>query len=835
MLGPIVNLEFAVTRLLSRVFIVRLLAAFLLCGAAAPALSADSGAAAAAAPAPIDSAASLDSVQQSLKKIEAQLSGDNLTDADLATLRGNLDPLSTQIQAVIADVTPKLSAVKVRLDQLGKPPDLKANPNAAPEDPAIAKERDDQAKLLASRDDLIKRAKLAQVQVEQTATLISERRRALFANSVFQGSSSILSPRLWMDAASDLPRSLAATRGVGMDFVSQANDALEGRARWLFGLSVLALIAAIFGAALVARRVIPREKSGRTRSEFLKAAAALWTASAVAVIPVSGLMGFYMLGDWFGIGGDEFKPLAAALLQSVVVMALAGGVGNAVLAPNRPQWRPVELTDPVARRLMNLTLVVAGLIALGKLFDALNETAGAALSLSVVARGTFSLLVGLALTHGLYGIVAAPEDATESATGRPANLEDESPWWAAIRFAIWTATLLVLGADLLGYVALSSFLVDQIAWATLVACLLFLLDKLVSQGLEQAFRPDSRLSRAMIASIGLRRESLAQLGALLSGVLSLMLYAIAAFLVVARWGLQSHDAFGAMKSAFFGFSVGNVTISPWSLIVALALFALGYGLTHAIQNWLEKSYLPLTQIDEGLKASLRTSVGYIGVLLALLFAIAYLGIDLQKIALVAGALSVGIGLGLQGVVNNFVSGLILLWERAIKVGDLVAIGDDQGYVRRINVRATEIETFDRVTLIVPNGNLMTGTVKNYVRGDRIGRVKIPIQALWGADPEKIRATLLDVAKSHDEVVGIPAPTVLFTNIGQNSLDFEIICFVENVERAGRVRSDLMFALFSALAEAGVNITGSTPAMNVSLPRIEPMLERYLEGRPENKA
>ncbi len=822
------------TRFLSRVFVIRLLAALLICGAAAPAWCVDASPAAPAA-APVNSAASLDSVKQSLKKIETKLAGDNLTDADLAGLRGDLDPVSTQIQGVIADVTPKLAAVKARLDQLGKPPDLKANPNAAPEDPAIAKERADQEKLFASRDDLIKRAKLAQVQVDQIATFISERRRTLFANSVFQSSSSILSPHLWMSAASDIPSGLAASRGVAMDYASQAVGVLEGRDRWLFGFSVLALIGAIVGAAMVARRVIPREKSGRTRSDFQKAGAALWTASAVAVIPVSGLLGFYALGDWFGLGGDEFKPLAAALLQSVVVVALAAGIGNALLAPNRPQWRPVELTDAVAHRLMNLTLVVAVLIALGKMFEALNEMVSAALPLSVVARGTFSLLVGLALTQGLYGIVAAPEDAAESASGRPANLEDESPWWAAIRFAIWTATLLVFGADLLGYVALSAFLVEQIAWATLVASLLFLLEKLVSQGLEQAFRPNSRLSRAMIASIGLRRESLAQLGALLSGALSLMLYAVAIFLVVARWGVQSHDAVGAMKSAFFGFSVGNVTISPWSLIVALALFGLGYGLTHAIQNWLEKSYLPLTNIDQGLKASLRTSVGYIGVLLSLLFAVAYLGIDLQKIALVAGALSVGIGLGLQGVVNNFVSGLILLWERAIRVGDLVAVGEDQGYVRRINVRATEIETFDHVTMIVPNGNLMTGTVKNFVTGDRIGRVKIPIQALWGADPEKVRETLLDVAKSHDEVVGIPAPTVLFTNIGPNSLDFEIVCFVENVERAGRVRSDLMFALFSALAEAGVNITGSTPAMNVSLPRIEPMLERYLQGGAENKA
>ncbi|HUO54114.1 MAG TPA: mechanosensitive ion channel domain-containing protein, partial [Rhodoblastus sp.] len=392
----------------------------------------------------------------------------------------------------------------------------------------------------------------------------------------------------------------------------------------------------------------------------------------------------------------------------------------------------------------------------------------------------------------------------------------------------------VIGADLFGYIALASFLVDQIVWTAFVASLLFLLLKLVSDGLDSLFRPTSRLSRALMSSVGFRRESLAQIGALLSGVLTLTLYAVAALLIMAPWGLQSHDMVGSIEQAFFGFKVGDVTISPWGLLVALSLFGLGATITRAVQNWLEKRYLPLTQIDQGLKASIRTSVGYIGFILSLLFAVAFIGLNLEKLALVVSALSVGIGLGLQGVVNNFVSGLILLWEGAIRVGDLVVIGNEQGFVRRISVRATEIETYDRATMIVPNGNMMTGVVKNFVRGDRIGRIKIPISVLWGSDPDRVRETLIEVAKSHEEVVGIPAPIVFFNNLSTASLDFELICFVENVERAARVKSDLHFTLFSRLAEAGIVLTGSTPAMNVSLPAIEPLLQRYLDERPESK-
>ncbi len=822
------------TRFLSRVFIIRLLAACLICGAAAPARCAESSSAA-ASPAPVDSAATLDSVKQSLKGVEIKLGDENLTDADLVKLRGALDPLGAQIEGVIADVTPKLAAVKARLDQLGKPPDLKANPSAAPEDPAITKERDEQQKLFAARDDLIKRAKLARLQVDQLYAQIAERRRALFANSVFQSSSSILAPSLWMDVARDTPHNLGAAQATGVELASIFFQAFTQRSGWLFGAFAAVLLAAAAGASLLARRFFPRGKSGPAPDGFQKGVAALWFALATIAIPLGTLLTLSVLAQWFNFSPDEYKPLSEALFRSVLRFAAAFGMGEAILAPRRPNWRPLNLSDRVARRLMRLLFILAGLISLGDLFEGLDEVIGVSLPVSVAAKGTFSLLVGLALIRGLYRIVAAPEGDEDPAIGRPANLVDEGPWWPALRFGAWAAIVAVIGADLVGYVALSAFLVRQIAWTAFIAGLVFLLQKAISEGLELAFHPNSHLGRALLASLGLRRERLAQIAVLLSGVVTLLLYGVAALVILAPWGLQSHDMVGAVQSAFFGFKIGDVTISPWGLLIALALFVLGYTITHTIQNWLEKRFLPLTQIDQGLQVSIRTSVGYIGLILSSIFAVAFLGINLEKVALVVSALSVGIGLGLQGVVNNFVSGLILLWERAIKVGDLVAVGDEQGHVRRINVRATEIETADRVMMIVPNGNLMTGVVKNYVRGDRIGRVRIPIQVLWGVDPEKVRETLLDVAKSHDEALGIPAPTVLFNAIGPNSLDFELICYVENVERAGRVRSDLMFAIFSRLPEAGIAIPGGSSAVNVSLPRIEPLLERYLHGGPENNA
>ena len=179
---------------------------------------------------------------------------------------------------------------------------------------------------------------------------------------------------------------------------------------------------------------------------------------------------------------------------------------------------------------------------------------------------------------------------------------------------------------------------------------------------------------------------------------------------------------------------------------------------------------------------------------------ARLGLDLEKFALVAGALSVGIGFGLQGIVNNFVSGLILLWERGIRVGDWIVVGPDQGFVRRINARATEIETFDRATLIVPNTTLVTGPIKNWMYADRLA-----VNVAYESDPESVREMLIGAAKAQEQVLSIPAPLVLFSEFGDWALKFQLVCFVDDPVMAERIKSELNFDIFRRMREAGLRI------------------------------
>jgi small-conductance mechanosensitive channel len=374
----------------------------------------------------------------------------------------------------------------------------------------------------------------------------------------------------------------------------------------------------------------------------------------------------------------------------------------------------------------------------------------------------------------------------------------------------WIVAVAIFVAALTGYIAAAAFLVDQLAWISGVATTAYLALKIVTLGVERTLAPDGRVGRELSTTIGVRTPALGQASVLISGAFSLFLIAVALAMIAAPWGFQSNDLLGYLRSALFGFKVGDLTISLSTILGAGALFALVLLVTRGLQRWLEARLLPATSLDQGLRDAIRASIGYLGFAMAGAVALGHVGLGFDRIAIVAGALSVGVGLGLQSIVSNFVSGLIVLWERAIRVGDWIVVGGEQGYVRRINVRSTEIETFDRALVVMPNSNLVNGVVKNWVRGDRGGRVKIEIATSRDVDPDVVRGILIRVAKAHDSVQKIPAPNVLFVSFDDTHMNFELVCFIDDVEQANRVKSDLHFEIFRVFREEGLTAPSAGP-------------------------
>ena len=257
-----------------------------------------------------------------------------------------------------------------------------------------------------------------------------------------------------------------------------------------------------------------------------------------------------------------------------------------------------------------------------------------------------------------------------------------------------------------------------------------------------------------------------------------------------------------------GWLIGEMRVVPTNILKSVLIFAALIVVVGWMKRWIDKRWLQRMVMERGARDAILTLFGYFGFVVAIILALVLAKVDLTGLAIISGALALGLGFGLQEIANNFVSGLILLFERPIRVGDFVTVGDVQGYVRSIRIRATEIETLDNQNVLVPNSELVSGRVTNWVLRDAHGRLCVKVGVAYGSDTELVREILERVGRENPDVITdgrAPAPRALFLGFGDSSLDFELRVRVKRIDSRFFVMSDLNFAIDQAFREAGVTI------------------------------
>jgi small-conductance mechanosensitive channel len=760
----------------------------------------------------------LDGFKAELDQKELTLQSRALPDAGLQDMRLQLTELATKIGEVVDEQTPRLEASRARLNELGPKPAA-----GQPEESAdVARDRAEREAAVAELGETQRLGRALLVQADQLSTQIADRRRTAFTRALFEQSDGLLSPSLWMSVVSAVPRELRAQQTILSDTIGHIQRKASVVRLLLLGLAIGVAVALYAGRKSIAPRLVRRDNTITDPSRRSRLLAALGVLAIGAAPAAAGSWVVWLAIHYTEILPARIEIVATSVLRALAFVAFVRATIDAVTAPDHHSWRLLALQDASANRIMNYGVTIISIVMTGKVLESFNQAIAAALPITVFVRAIFAIVSALLFAAMLRQFARSEDDEADN----PATLDFGGP----VRSIGWIVCAAIIISTLTGYIALGSFLVDQAIWISILTALLVVMIAIVDEFIGNTLRTHNRIAATLQANTGIRRKSLEQIGVLSSGFLRLALVIVAVLLALAPWGIESTDLAGSVRAAFFGFSVGNFTISLSTILLGAVFFAVGFTLTRVIQKWLDNTFLPSTDLDAGLRNSIRTATGYVGIIATAVVVFSYLGLSLERVTIVAGALSVGIGFGLQSIVNNFISGLILLWERPIRVGDLVVVGDGEGYVRRINVRSTEIQTGDRSTLIVPNSNLISGIVKNRVRNDRIGRVLVSIPVPRAADPEHVSSVMKEAALAHREVMSDPPPRVLFKKVTENTIDFDLICFVDDIDAAGRVSSDLYFAIFKALRATGLGEVKAAPSTpSESEPEPEPRKTDEQEG------
>ena len=294
-----------------------------------------------------------------------------------------------------------------------------------------------------------------------------------------------------------------------------------------------------------------------------------------------------------------------------------------------------------------------------------------------------------------------------------------------------------------------------------------------------------------------------QTALLLSGLCRVSIGFFALLLLIAPYGEGPLDLFRRAGRFEQGLSIGELSLRPMALLQGVLVLVAGLVAVRLLKGWLSQRYMPTTRMDSGMRSSATTLFGYVGTVAVIAAALSAVGFSLQSVAWVASALSVGIGFGLQSVVQNFVSGLILLAERPVKVGDWVSLSGVEGDIRRISVRATEIQMGDRSTVIVPNSEFITKIVRNVTYGESLGMVQFKLSMPLAADTGRVKAVVLASFQAHPGVLTAPAPNVQLDGIDGDKLVLNASGFVSSPRAAYGIKSDLLFDVLTRLRAEGL--------------------------------
>ncbi|MCC7413419.1 MAG: mechanosensitive ion channel family protein [Gammaproteobacteria bacterium] len=726
-----------------------------------------------------------------LDRAERSLARPGIGPEELQALREAVQSVRDAARLAAQTARAEANTQRALLDALG--------PSPAAGEPAESREivakRTALEKLIAAAGGRMKAADLAGRRAQSLSEQLAAVELRQRASGLLVRGPSPLDPSSWFAAAGQLEHAY--------ENLQKTRDTSEYKPPLLILVPVFAVLVsialAVGGGMRTLLRRFGRDEALAEPSYPRRVLAAVMVALGRGLIPAL-VFSLLLVLAWNAYLKSLLDPRVGqpfGLVGAIMVLLLGPAFVRAAFSPRLPAWRIVPVPPTAAApmaRLLYLVVAITAFATVANFFFARLPAVPAELA------AVYSFSINLPLSALLLLLAARPWSGAEVRDSGSAPI-----LWPVLRALVVLVTLATPIANVLGYQILADFLLGATMRTLLLAAGLGALHVLLRELSSQLLTGERAVAVRVRSWIGVSDEGGRALAFWL-GMLADTVLLLGGFVgVLLFWGVPADDLLDWAVNLTRGVSLGSYVFAPADVLIALLAFVLVFAITRVVQRLIEQRVFPHTRLDIGVRTAINAGIGYVGLVFALLYAISVLGIDLSKLAIIAGALSVGIGFGLQNIVNNFVSGLILLIERPVKIGDWVIVGSIEGYVRQINVRSTQIETFQRADVIIPNSELLQSAVVNWTHKNRIGRVDVAVGVAYASDIELVERILLEAARDHRLVERWPEPQVMFMNFGDSALEFELRVFLANIEQRLAVASALRKEITRLFREAGVEI------------------------------
>ncbi|EJF75761.1 mechanosensitive ion channel family protein [Bartonella alsatica] len=499
----------------------------------------------------------------------------------------------------------------------------------------------------------------------------------------------------------------------------------------------------------------------------------------------------------FGLDPGKLITVFDIIGYQIIFVFLVNRLAVVLLASNITRVHLLNIAPTAAYQLVILITFLGGVLAFDAVLDSIYQVVSASLSLTIAKSFIAVFFVAILLFIISFVPLQFRREISQSQKKEPLF------WPFYIRIPLIVLGVLLIVMDFLGYVGLARFIMQQIMIGGAFLVLMYLgIQSVQALGTQGQFIKTS-VGHTLMQWLHLEEKTMNQLGGILSIFLNLVVVLFCAMPIAVQFGFSYSDLKTMLWQLMTGFQIGNVFISLISIIIGIVAFFTCWFLIRRFIAWLDGTVLERGEFDSGVRNSIKTVIGYGGIVVSALIGLSMAGLDLKNFALIAGGLSLGIGFGLQNIVQNFVSGLIILVGRPFKLGDYIESGSVGGIVKRISVRATELETFQRKTIIIPNSSLINSNVSNWTRGSKMGRVDIPITVSSNVAPERVVEILLEIASVTEGVLKNPAPQVNFTAFDSKKFAFNLAIYVPNITSPSKVTNALRFVLYRRFVEEGI--------------------------------